>query len=97
MHDFIVAGISVVLTSGVAWVVLKVSQGTGLARLVAEIDRKYSKRLDRVETVIPPIARGMLVILKIHLGQETNGDVKESLDELQKLSTDMMVSQRERT
>jgi reverse gyrase len=94
MHDIIIAIVSVAGTAGISWVIARVSRGTGLARIVQEMEARQSKRTDRLEEIVPPLARGMLVMLKIHTGQETNGDVKDSLDELQKLATDMMVSRK---
>jgi hypothetical protein len=57
---------------------------------------KTPKRLERIERLIPPIARALLVMLRVHMGEEVNGDVKAILKELDEVLTDGAVSQKEK-
>ncbi len=52
------------------------------------------KRIDRLEKLIPPIARGLLALLEVHKGEGTNGNVKEAHEELQGLLCNQAVSQK---
>lgn len=99
-HDVLLIMIGVPLTAGVTWLLSIATTGLALRktverleRLFLEADRKLRKRVTRVERYIPTSARALLVILRIHLHEETNGDVKQALDGLDAVATGLMVSQ----
>lgn len=54
------------------------------------------KRLDRIEGIIPILARGVWAILKVHINGNSDGDVVEAFRELSKAVTDGVVSQKEK-
>ena len=54
------------------------------------------KRIDRIERLIPPMARALLVILRVHMGEEINGEMKDILKELDGVLTDGAISQKEK-
>lgn len=67
-----------------------------LAALVAR-QWKSPKRLDRLDAVVPMLARGILALLEFHIFGDTNGSkqtMKKSWDELRTITTDKMVSQK---
>jgi hypothetical protein len=74
--------------------------GTLLAALLAwilvSIARQWRspKRIDRLERMIPPIARALLVLLDVHCVEGTNGEVKETRTELHRILSDQAVSQK---
>ncbi len=53
------------------------------------------KRIDRIEKMIPPMARALLVMLRVHMGEDVNGDMKAILKELDDVLTDGAISQKE--
>jgi hypothetical protein len=69
-----------------------------LVAITALITRQWRtpKRVDRLEAVVPPMARGIFALLEYHvLGDNGNKEtMKISLDELRDVTTDKMVSQR---
>lgn len=68
---------------------------TQIQKKIEAVAERDSKRLNRVEQIVPQVARGMIVILRIHMHEETNGDIKKSLDELTETATGLMVSQKD--
>jgi len=70
-----------------------------LIALVALITRQWKspKRLDRLEGVVPPMARGIFALLEFHVFGDTSDareTMKASLNELREVTTDKMVSQK---
>lgn len=67
-----------------------------LIAMVALIARQWKspRRIDRLERLVPSIARALLVLLHVHRIEDTNGDVAAAENELTKIITDGSVSQK---
>jgi hypothetical protein len=64
----------------------------------AETDRRLSKRQDRVDGILPTIARGTWAILKFHVQENkgsTDPDIISAYEELTKQVTNGIVSRKE--
>lgn len=109
-RDILMIALGAAAPAIVTVLVLIINRGTGLSRRVAEmareheaalqeVDRRLTKRADRVDRVLPTMARGVWAVLKFHV-QEQNGardpDIEKAYDELTKVTTDGIVSQKEK-
>jgi hypothetical protein len=54
------------------------------------------KRVDGIERIIPPMARALLVLIRVHLGEKVNGEMKGVLKELDNVLTEGAISQKEK-
>jgi hypothetical protein len=52
------------------------------------------KRLDRLDRLIPTMARALLVLLQRHVNDETDNEAEAALTELKGILTDGAVSQK---
>lgn len=74
--------------------------GTSILTLLAVIflrNMRSPKRLDRVEAVLPAMARGIMTLQEFALYGDTNGtkaEMEKSHSELSTITTNMMVSQK---
>ena len=58
---------------------------------------KTPKRVDRLERLLPTMARALLILLRIHAGEDVNGDIKTVLNELDGVLTNGSVSLKEKS
>jgi uncharacterized membrane protein YccC len=85
------------MTEGIIIGIVVTVGATLVIALAAALIRLWRspKRLDRLEAVVPAMARGIMLLLRSHQAAgKAKKEVQDALDELQKLTTDMMVSQR---
>jgi hypothetical protein len=54
------------------------------------------QRLDRIERLVPPLLRAVQALLIAAKRGAANGEVDDSIEELKQLTTDGMISQKER-
>jgi|GEM_PF-3997774 len=84
MIEGIVIGVGVAVLSGFIIFI-----GNVLAKLW-----NTPKRLDRLERIIPTMARALLVLLQVHVYEKPDGEAEQALTELKAILTDGSVSQK---
>ena len=52
------------------------------------------KRLDRIETILPPLLRAMLAVLKCQREGKCNGMTDDAIQELEELMTNGIISRK---
>ena len=67
-----------------------------LTYLVVQLSRLWHtpKRLDRIETLLPPLLRAVLCMLKNQKAGKCNGTTDMTIAEIEELLTDQSVSQK---
>ena len=67
-----------------------------LTTVAAQLMRLWHtpKRLDRIETLIPPLLRAIMCLLKNQKAGKCNGTTDATIEELEALLTDQSVSQK---
>jgi hypothetical protein len=100
-HDvlliLITIAISIPAATLLTWLISSAIIGAQLGKKIGDIDERHTRRANRVDDVLPAMARGIFALLDFHLYGETNGSketMQESMKELRDITTDKMVSQK---